>query len=83
MGSVPSREDLSSLPMLRMLGCGIPLIGLLGTDCVSVLSQAILYDLPATVAVVAALTMGLQDGRLGTESWIDIAYLCFFVSVCG
>jgi hypothetical protein len=67
LGSVPSREDLSSLPMLLIFGCGILLIGLLGTDSESVLSSAIyalsaiaasLYALPATVAVVAALTMG-------------------------
>ena len=56
-----------------MLGCGIPLIGLLGTDCVSVLSGAIyvlsalaarLYYLPATVAVVAALSMGLTGWEI-------------------
>ncbi len=72
LGSVPSREDLSSLPMLLIFGCGILLIGLLGTDSESVLSSAIhalsaiaasLYALPATVAVVAALTMGLS-GRV-------------------
>ena len=72
LGSVPSREDLSSLPMLLIFGCGILLIGLLGTDSESVLSSAIyalsaiaasLYALPATVAVVAALTMGLA-GRI-------------------
>jgi hypothetical protein len=73
LGSVPSREDLSSLPMLLLIfGCGILLIGLLGTDSESVLSSAIyalsalaasLYALPATVAVVAALTMGLA-GRV-------------------
>src|SRR5215203_2801684 len=73
LGSVPSREDLSSLPMLLLIfGCGTLLIGLLGTDSESVLSSAIyalsalaasLYALPATVAVVAALTMGLA-GRV-------------------
>jgi len=73
LGSAPSREDLSSLPMLLLIfGCGILFIGLLGTDSVSVLSPAIyhlsalaagLYALPATVAVVGALTMGLA-GRM-------------------
>src|SRR5215210_1380268 len=42
LGSVPSREDLSSLPMLLLIfGCAILLIGLLGTDSESVLSSAI------------------------------------------
>ena len=73
LGSVPSREDLSSLPMLLLIfGCGILLIGLLGTGSEGVLSSAIydlselaasLYALPATVAVVAALTMVLA-GRV-------------------
>jgi hypothetical protein len=69
LGSVPSREDLSSLPLLLVVfGGGILLINLLGTGTESVLSPAIydlsaiaagLYALPATVAAVAALTMGL------------------------
>jgi hypothetical protein len=72
LGSVPSREDLSSLPMLLIFGCMILLIGLLGIDSESVFSSAIydlsalaasLYALPATVVVVAALTMGLA-GRV-------------------
>jgi len=73
LGSVPSRDDLSSLPVLLLIfGCGILLIGLLRTRSESVLSSAIydlsalaasLYALPATVAVVAALTMGLA-GRV-------------------
>lgn len=72
LGSVPSRDDLSSLPVLLIFGCGILLIGLLRTGSESVLSSAIydlsalaasLYALPATVAVVAALTMGLA-GRV-------------------
>ncbi len=73
LGSVPSREDLSSLPVLLLIfGGGILLIGLLRTGSGSILSSALydlsalaasLYALPATVAVVAALTMGLA-GRI-------------------
>jgi hypothetical protein len=73
LGSVPSREDLSSLPMLLLtFGAAILLIGLLGTDSESVFSSALydlsalaasLYALPATVAIVALLTMGLA-GRV-------------------
>jgi hypothetical protein len=69
LGSVPSREDLLSLPLLIVVfGVGILLINLLGTGAERVLSPAIydlsalaagLYALPAIVAVVAALTMGL------------------------
>ena len=73
LGSVPSREDLSSMPLLLLIfgGC-VLLVGLLGIGSESVLSSAIydlsalaasLYALPATVAVVAALTMGLA-GRV-------------------
>jgi len=71
LGSVPSREDLSGLPMVLLLfGGGILLVGLLRTGSQSVLSQAIedlsafaagLYALPAAVAAVAALTMGLAE----------------------
>src|SRR5215211_9433704 len=73
LGSVPSREDLASLPVLLLIfGGGILLIGLLRIGSESVLSSAIydqsalaasLYALPATVAVVAALTMWLA-GRV-------------------
>jgi hypothetical protein len=73
LGSVPSREDLSSLPLLLVVfGGGIVLINFLGTGSESVLSPAIydlfalaagLYALPAIVAVVAALTMTLA-GRV-------------------
>jgi hypothetical protein len=73
LGSVPSREDLSSLPMVLLIfGCGILLIGIPRTGSENVLSSAVydlsalaasLYALPATVAVVAALTMGLA-GRM-------------------
>jgi hypothetical protein len=69
LGSVPSREDLSTLPvMLLVFGGGILLVGLLRIGAESVLTPAIddlsalaagLYALPATVAAVAALTMGL------------------------
>src|SRR5215211_5530720 len=66
LGSVPSREDLSSMPLLLLIfgGC-VLLVGLLRIGSESVLSLAIydlsalaasLYALPATVAVVAALT---------------------------
>lgn len=69
LGSVPSREDLSSLPVLLLIfGGGILLIGLLRTGSESLLLSALhdlsalaagLYALPAAVAVVAALTMWL------------------------
>ncbi len=69
LGSVPSREDLSSLPMvLLVFGGGILLVVLPRMGPESVLSSAIdglstlaagLYALPATVAAVAALTIGL------------------------
>jgi len=73
LGSVPSREDLSSLPLLLVVfGGGIILINLSGPGSESVLFPAIydlsalaagLYALPAIVAVVAALTIGLA-GRV-------------------
>jgi hypothetical protein len=68
LGSVPSREDLGSLPLLVVFGGVLLLINLLGTESESVLSPAIydlsalaagLYALPAIVAVAAALTMAL------------------------
>jgi hypothetical protein len=74
LGSVPSREDLSSLPMLLVLfGGGILLLGLLRTGSQGLLSSALydlstlaagLYALPATVAAVAALTVGLAGRAL-------------------
>jgi len=74
LGSVPSREDLSSLPVLLLIfGGGTLLIGLLRIGSESVLSSAIydlsalaagLYALPAAVAAVAALTMGLAGGAI-------------------
>jgi hypothetical protein len=73
LGSVPSREDLTSLPLLLVVfGGGIILFNLLVTGSESLLSPAIcdlsalaagLYALPATVAVVGALTIGLA-GRV-------------------
>jgi hypothetical protein len=69
LGSVPSREDLSGLPLLlAVLGVGILIVGSLriGTD--GVLSSAAydlsalaagLYALPAAVAAGGAFAMGL------------------------
>ena len=69
LGSVPSREDLSSLPLLLVVfGVGIFSIYLLRTGSERVLFPTIydlsalaagLYALPALVAAVAALTMVL------------------------
>jgi hypothetical protein len=69
LGSVPSREDLASLPILLLIfGGGILLAGLLRIGSESVLPSAIydlsalaagLYALPATVAAVAALMLEL------------------------
>jgi hypothetical protein len=69
LGSVPSRKDLASLPVVLILfGGGIFLISLLRGGAENVLSSAIyelsalaagLYALPATVAALAALVMGL------------------------
>jgi hypothetical protein len=69
LGSVPSRKDLASLPVVLILfGGGIFLISLLREGAENVLSSAIyelsalaagLYALPATVAALAALIMGL------------------------
>jgi hypothetical protein len=69
LGSVPSRKDLASLPVVLILfGGGIFLISLLREGAENVLSSAIyelsalaagLYALPATVAALAALMMGL------------------------
>ena len=70
LGSVPSREDLASLPvMLAVFGGGILFVALLRIGTGSVLAPAIddlsalaagLYALPAAVAAVAALTIGLE-----------------------
>jgi len=65
LGSVPSREDLSSLPaVLLVFGGGVFLLGLFRVGSENVFSSAIydlaalaagLYALPAAVALVAAL----------------------------
>jgi hypothetical protein len=69
LGSVPSRKDLASLPVVLILfGGGIFLVSLFRKGTEDVLSSAIydlsalaagLYALPATVAALAALMMGL------------------------
>jgi hypothetical protein len=69
LGSVPSRKDLASLPVILILFSGaIFLISLFREGTENVLSSAIydlsalaagLYALPATVAALAALMMGL------------------------
>jgi hypothetical protein len=73
LGSVPSRKDLASLPvMLILFGGGIFLISLFREGTENVLSSAIyelsalaagLYALPAAVAALAALMMGLWGQR--------------------
>ena len=69
LGSVPSREDLSGLPLLlTVLGVGFLIVGSLRTGAEGVLSSAAhdlftlvagLYALPAAVAAGGALAMGL------------------------
>ena len=69
VGSVPSREDLASVPAVLFLLCaGVILISLSRQNSENGLSAAIydlsalaagLYALPATVAVVIALVIGL------------------------
>jgi hypothetical protein len=67
LGSVPSREDLSGLPLLLVvLGGGILLAGSLGARGVMFSAAfdlsalaARLYALPAAVAVGGALATGL------------------------
>jgi hypothetical protein len=73
LGSVPSREDLSGLPLLlAVLGVGILIVGSLRIGTEGVLSSAPydlsvlaagLYALPAAVAAGGAFAMGLL-GRL-------------------
>lgn len=72
VGSVPSREDLASLPAVLLLLCaGLILISLSGENSENGLLAAVydlfalaagLYALPATVAVVIALVIGLWKG---------------------
>jgi hypothetical protein len=74
LGSVPSREDLSSLPLLlAVFGVGLFSISLLRTGSERDLFPAIydlaalaagLYALPAIVAIVAALTTELAGRAL-------------------
>jgi hypothetical protein len=69
VGSVPSREDLTSVPAMLLLVCaGVILVGLGGGGLENGLSGAVyelcalaagLYALPAAVAVVVALVIGL------------------------
>ena len=69
LGSVPSREDLSGLPLLLLvLGGGILLAGSLGAGAGDVMFSAAsdlsalaarIYILPAAVAVCGAVAMGL------------------------
>jgi hypothetical protein len=69
LGSVPSREDLSGLPLLlAVLGVGILIVGSLRIGPEGVLSSAAydlsglaagLYALPVAVAAGGAFTMGL------------------------
>jgi hypothetical protein len=69
---VPSREDLSGLPLLLLvLGGGILLAGSLGTGGWGVMFSAAhdltalvprLYALPAAVALGGAVAMGLLAG---------------------
>jgi hypothetical protein len=69
LGSVPSREDLSGLPLLLLvLGAGILLAGSLGIGAGGVVFSAAhdlitlaaeLYALPAAVAAGGAVAMGL------------------------
>jgi hypothetical protein len=69
LGSVPSREDLSGLPLLLLvLGAGIVLAGSLGIGAGDVVFSAAhdlitlaagLYALPAAVAAGGAVAMGL------------------------
>jgi hypothetical protein len=71
VGSVPSRADLASVPAALLLLCaGVVLISLGGEDSANGLSAAVndffalaagLYALPATVAVVIALAIGLWE----------------------
>jgi hypothetical protein len=76
LGSVPSREDLSGLPLLlAVLGLGILIAGSLSIGTEGVLTSAAydlfalaagLYALPAAVAAGGAFAMGLL-GR--TSQW--------------
>ncbi len=71
LGSVPSREDLSSLPAaLLLFGGGVLLISFLRENSESSIAAALydlsviaarLYSLPAAVAAIAAVVAGLWE----------------------
>ena len=70
LGSVPSREDLSSLPvMVLIFGCGVLVVGFVRVgldDVMATLNDlftlaAGLYALPTAVAAVAAVLVGLWE----------------------
>jgi len=71
LGSVPSREDLSSVPAaLLFFGGGVFLVSFLEGGSQSTLTAAIhdlsalavrVYSLPATVAGAAAVTIGVWE----------------------
>ena len=73
VGSVPSREDLASMPAMLSLVCsGVILVGLGGVSPENSIAGAVydlcalaagLYALPAAVALVVALVMGLLTTR--------------------
>jgi hypothetical protein len=75
VGSVPSREDLASVPAVLLLLCaGVILISLSGENSENGLLAAVyelfalaagLYALPATVAVMIALVIALWKGTTG------------------
>jgi hypothetical protein len=76
LGSVPSREDLSSVPAaLLFFGGGVFLVGFLRGSPESILTGALydlsalavrVYSLPATVAVAAAVVIGLWGRTTGS-----------------
>jgi hypothetical protein len=71
LGSVPSRKDLSSLPVLLLFfGSGVLVVGFVRVGSDGVLMATLidlfmlvagLYALPATVAAVAAVLVGLWE----------------------
>jgi hypothetical protein len=76
LGSVPSREDLSSVPAaLLFFGGGVFLVGFLRGSPESTLTGALydlsalavrVYSLPATVAVAAAVVIALWGRTTGS-----------------
>ncbi|CAA9455409.1 MAG: hypothetical protein AVDCRST_MAG28-2369 [uncultured Rubrobacteraceae bacterium] len=75
LGSVPSREDLSSVPAaLLFFGGGVFIVGFLRGGSESTITEALydlsalavrVYSLPTTVAVVAAVAIGLWGRTTG------------------